>query len=81
MEQINEILANPTEGFQNDIDHLLTRILAVSVRKITPEDSDQKLVFDGVCHFLNTAFANINIKKFYNSAPNILLKEYDSLSL
>ena len=81
MEKINEILANPTEGFQNDIDHLLTRILAISARKITPEDSDQKLVFDGVCHFLNTAFANINIKKFYNTAPNILLKDYDHLSL
>ena len=81
MEQINEILADPQEGFQYEIDHLLNRILSASARKITPENSTQKLVFDGVCHFFNTAFANINIKKFYNTAPNILLKEYDHLSL
>jgi len=79
MEKINAILANPKDGFQNDIDHLLTRVLAVSTSKITPDPAVQKLVFDGVCHFLNTAFGNINIKKFYNTAPNILLTEYNQL--
>lgn len=80
MNQINEILANPREWFQNDIDHLLTRVLAVSTRKITPDAADQKLVFDGVCHFLNTAFINIDVKKFYNTAPNVSLELYDQLS-
>lgn len=81
MEKINAILADPKDGFQNDIDHLLTRVLAVSTNKITPDPATQKLVFDGVCHFLNTAFGNINIKKFHNTAPNISWEDYVKLPL
>ena len=34
MEKINAILADPKDGFQNDIDHLLTRVLADGVKLI-----------------------------------------------
>jgi hypothetical protein len=79
--QINAILADPADHFEQDIDKLLRRTLAVSAKKITPNAADQKEVFDSICHFLNTAFANINIKKFYNTAPNISFHEYNQLPL
>lgn len=55
--------------------------MTVSTSKITADPTVQKQVFDGVAHFLNTAFGNINIRKFHNTAPNISFGEYNELSL
>lgn len=78
--KINSILAHPKNDFCDQINTILERMLNYSIKNLNDDDVSQKNYFDHVCHFMNSLFGNIHIKKFYNTAPKISYHDYNQMN-